>query len=249
MSRISQIARGIVHNWDTNLASIGGIAVGIGTMIWSTFNQTNIPLILSWTLITLGVLAISIRRDRKTEKRINKIFAQQHDAYRYLIEVINHYGAKEAVFIQYSGQTSLDVLRTVLSNGARATVFLQHEDIAAKLGSQLQSNRIRESSHGLHIHLGRNLPQAENLKIYKYTTPGSVSAIKIDNRVLCMGWYTYEKVNHSNHKHYSNDEVAISGHDVAALVVWRGTDEFEALDKTFSMLEINYRTYAEEVLL
>ncbi len=88
-----------------------------------------------------------------------------------------------------------------------------------------------------------------NLKIYKYRSIGSVSAIKIDNRILCMGWYTYTQADQAINKGSPSDTIEILGHNVAAMIVWKGTIEFETLNKTFSMLEKNYRKNAEEVLL
>lgn len=60
-----------------------------------------------------------------------------------------------------------------------------------------------------------------------------MSAIKIDDRVLCMGWYTYEEGYQANSPTYANDTVGISGHDRAAVVVCKGTEEFWDFDKTF----------------
>jgi hypothetical protein len=69
-----------------------------------------------------------------------------------------------------------------------------------------------------------------------------VSAVKIDNTVLAMGWYTYEHVDTTNQKAaYPDDQIQVSGHDIAAIVVWKGTPEFEALDRTFRQLTDNYQ--------
>lgn len=178
---------------------------------------------------------------------LNKAFNEQRLAYRTLVDIINHYGVEEASFIQYSGQKCSEVLHTVLSRGGKATVFIQHEDTAAKLGSQLQANRIIESVRSSLSDLDRKFSKSARLKVYKYTTPASISAIKIDDLVLCMGWYTYEKVDRADRSHYRDDQVSVSGHDRAALVAWKGTYEFEMLKQTFLLMEENYRSNAEEV--
>jgi transcriptional regulator with XRE-family HTH domain len=178
-----------------------------------------------------------------------KAFDQQHYAYRFLIDLISRREVKEAVLIQFSCTTSLDVVRVLLSKGARVTVFVQHEDTAMSLGSQFQAERIKTTTRGSLGDLKRGLSRPERLKVYQFHTPSTISAIKIDNRVLCMGWYTYEHEDRSASRHYPDDTVALSGHDRATLVVWRGTEEFDALDRTFRIVEENYRNNSEEVLL
>ena len=79
--------------------------------------------------------------------------------------------------------------------------------------------------------LSRNLSVPSNLKVYKYRTPATVRAVKIDDQALCVGWYTYEKVDRKNYIHFPNDQVAVSGHDRPTLVAWKGTKEFAILDK------------------
>lgn len=91
------------------------------------------------------------------------------------------------------------------------------------------------------------------LKLYKYHVPGSVSAFKIDlgkEQILCMGWYIYEHSDGSNRSPaYPSDTVQVSGHDVATVVVWSGTEQFEALNSTFSLLERNYQMNSQEIIL
>jgi len=65
--------------------------------------------------------------------------------------------------------------------------------------------------------------------------------------ILCMGWYTCEQKWPGDDKTYLDDTIDISGHDRAAIVVYKGTKEFQKLDKTFSQVEKNYRKYAEIV--
>jgi hypothetical protein len=252
MGKLAQLRKELQNHWDVDIVTIGSITVGIVTFVLTVFGQTTSTAVLGLTLTMLGLVAISLRRDRQTERNLakNKAFEQQCDAYRFLInDVINQYGAREAVLLQYSCKTSLDLLRTLLSKGAKVTVFIQHEDTPAKMGSQLQADRIVDTTKNLRSDLGNSPLKLDKLKVYKYRAPSSVSGIKIDNRVLCMGWYTYEQVDRAAYKSYASDTIEISGHDVAAVVAWRGTGEFEALDKTFSMLEKSYRKSSEKVLV
>jgi hypothetical protein len=65
-----------------------------------------------------------------------------------------------------------------------------------------------------------------------------------------MGWYTLQQVDTSNQNaSYPGDQNQISGHDMAAVVVWKGTPEFDALDRTFTVLARNYQRTGEAVPL
>jgi hypothetical protein len=265
MTKLARLLKELQDNWDIYVVIIGSIIVGIISLILSSVGKLDIAPVLSLTLTMLGLVAISLRRDRRSYTKITeslqvlsgsvgsliniKAFSHQHEAYRFLIDVINRDGAKEAVFLQYSCRTSLDVLRTVLSKGAKVTVFLQHEDMAAKVGSQYQADRIKVATKNLRTDLNGSLKRPDKFKVYKYRTLGSVSGIKIDDRVLCMGWYVYKHVDQFTDKNMAGDEVELLGHNIAVLVVWKGTPEFEALNKTFNMLEKNYQRNSEEVRL
>lgn len=268
MNRFTRFWQDLLHNWDVYLV----IVVGTFTLLLSVLSQINSTAILPLVLTMLGIIAISIRRDRHIDMSVmdspldlsgqvkslakNRAFEQQGEAYNYLIqEVINKYGAREAVLIQYSCTTCMRVVRALLSQGARVTVYIQHEETAINLGSKFQANRIREKTNNLPSDLGKlarilsKPAKPGQLKVYKYPSPGSVSAIKIDNRVLCMGWYIYEQAENLANSSYASDTIEVSGHDVAALVVWKDTEEFNELEKTFSLLEKNYQKYAERVPL
>ncbi len=118
MDRLARLGKDLQNNWDIYIVIIGSITVGIVAFILSTLGQTNITAVLSLTLTMLGLVAISIRRERQIDTKTaqsllelsstisslsnNRAFAQQHEAYRFLINMINQYGAKEAVLLQYS---------------------------------------------------------------------------------------------------------------------------------------------------
>jgi hypothetical protein len=180
----------------------------------------------------------------------NKFFEEDDEAYKYLLEYINQHTVKEATFLQYSCQKSGSLLSTlVLNKKARATVFIQHEDMAAQLRSQRQVDRITSMIRNSLSDLSRKLPCPSDLKVYKYRTPATVRAVKIDDQALCVGWYTYEKVDRKNYIHFPDDQVAISGHDRPTIVVWKGTEEFAILDKMVTDMIANYQENAEEVEL
>lgn len=192
-----------------------------------------------------------------------QIFEYQQEAYELLIRIIRRYGAREAVLIQYSCHSSLDLLRVLLRKGAKVTLFIQHEETATNLRSRFQAHRIIDTTMNLRSELGDALLEPEQLEVYKYRVASSMSAVKIDNRVLYMGWYTYEQTTHPVHKAFPEDTFELSGHDRAAVVAWEGTNDpqkpgepfgmmddmsdYQKLNKTFSKLEENYREHAEIV--
>ena len=152
MNRFVRFWQDLLNNWDVYLV----IIVGTFTLFLSVFGQIGSTVILPLVLTMLGIIAISIRRDRHIDKTVmysleelsggvkslakNKAFEEQEKAYDYLIrEVINKYGAKEAVLLQYSCTTSLRVVRALLGQGARVTVYIQHEETASNVGSQFQA--------------------------------------------------------------------------------------------------------------
>ena len=217
----------------------------------------------SLTLFVLGTLAGSLRRQRSIEGGIskalqtmsqdihglvtNQVFEEQEQAYQFLCDWIERYGAKKAVLIQYSCNTSMSVVRALMRKEAQVTVYIQHEETAKQIGSEFQAKRIKDKVGGLRGDLGKRLSQLGTLKLYKYRSPASVSAVKIDDRVLCMGWYLYERQDQFDHPDFKNDTTEISAHDVAASVVFEGTSEYNKLLKTFQTLEENFQKHAEEV--
>ncbi|SRR5258707_8437 len=180
----------------------------------------------------------------------NKIYPDQEGAFACLLEYINHNQVKEATFLQYSGKWSELVLTSlVLNKKARATVYIQHEETAGQLKSERQVDRITSTIRNSLSDLSRKLSEQSNLKVYKFKTPASVRAIKIDEQVLCVGWYTYERVYRKDQPTFPDDQTAISGHDRPAIVVWKGTEEYDILNQMVLVLVENYRNNAEAVPL
>jgi hypothetical protein len=115
----------------------------------------------------------------------------------------------------------------------------------------------------LRSNLGDALSNPEKLKVFKYRPPCSMSAIKIDDRILYIGYYTYESKEATDQESYPNDTIDLSGHDRAALVTWKDCDasqilhttsniseeanHFQKFANTFNVLEKNYRIYGEAV--
>ena len=175
------------------------------------------------------------------------VYDRQKIPYEQLIHHINEHGVKKAIFIQYSGRRSEDVLQAVLrTSGAAVTVYLQDERTAEKIGSRRQAARISGSIRDTLSDWHRNYQGLSELKVYKCMAPMSVRAIMIDDQLICMGWYTYEPDDRQDAEDFRDDTVAVSGDDIATIIARRGTHEFDALNSTFAMLISKYERYGKE---
>ena len=86
----------------------------------------------------------------------------------------------------------------------------------------------------------------DKLTIFKYHVPGSVTAVKIDDDVILMGWYFYLHVNDADEKPHEDenknkydDSFHIKGRTTPAIILQKNDPGFEALAKAFKDLEEN----------
>lgn len=226
-----------------------GVAVssggaGIILAILTIFDITSIKPLLAVTQLTLASLSWSIFRDQLGDRSKPTIFDRQETPYQEVINYIKRHGVKRAVFIQYSCTEAADVLEAVLQvAGATAVVYLQDEQTAASIGCQRQVTRITGSILGTLSEWRRKYQGHSTLEVYKCTMPMSVRGIMIDDRLLCMGWYTYEPDDREGATDHLDDTVAVSGHDIATVIARRGTRDFDALNTTYTMLVGRYERF------
>jgi len=180
----------------------------------------------------------------------NQWYPNQDGAFECLLKYISRHPVSKATFLQYSGKYSEPVLSAlVLQKHAQATVYIQHEELPEQLKSARQVDRITSTIRNSLSDLSRKLPDPSKLAIYKFKTPASVRAIRLDEQVLCIGWYTYERVDRQGWLTFPDDQTAISGHDRPMLVVWKGTEEYEFLNGMVTEMVENYQQHAEVVAL
>lgn len=180
----------------------------------------------------------------------NKFYPDQDEAFKNLLEYINNNNVREATFLQYScKQSEILLYPLVLNKKARAVVYIQHEEVPGRLQSERQVDRITSTIRNSLSDLSRKLSDPSNLKVYKFKTPASVRAVKIDDQVLCVGWYTYEKVDRQGWSTYPDDQTAVSGHDRPTIVAWKGTEEYDILNQMIMVMVQNYQENAEMVPL
>src|SRR5581483_1048191 len=238
-SQASEKTLNTIHTLDTSQKSMQQI---IQNLDLSASNLSSNQISLEQSLQALSSSVKSVTK--------NKCYPDQDEAYRCLLEYINHHTVTEALFLQYSCKQSETLLSPlVLNKKARATVFIQHEQMPEQLQSERQVDRITSTIRNSLSDLSRKLSDSSHLKVYKFQTPASVRAIKIDDQVLCIGWYTYERVNRKGYSTFPDDQTAISGHDRPTFIVWKGTEEFEVLAQMVDVMVKNYQEYAEEVVL
>ena len=258
MKMLGRAMRAIWNGLDAYLTMFFAIAVATASFL----GVANSPVVAASTLAIFFLIAINILRNRGFEndhhqsiRRIeenldqlvasrvkNSAFDTQDEAYAYLIEYLKEHPVKgiKATLIQYSGSTSLRVMRQLLKSGADVTLFVLHEDTATAIGSQEQAERITQRLKTFEGDLGDDF-HPDRLHICKYRPPASLSAVSIDGVLLFIGWYTYDPVNRARHKsNWPHDTVEISGHDIAGYLAWKNTPEYDSLMKTFHHIVQRY---------
>jgi hypothetical protein len=265
--------RVVAGGWLINLI----LAIGLATLfLFIVGGRAQAQIVSAGILVVLvllasGMLILDSRQNNETRKALESMaqviaykdvvqpyqasgltgrldtYSTQADAYRFLEDYLETHPARQAVLLQYSGISSRSLLRALLRTGTSVTLYIQHQDTASAVGMKEQAERIEVSIRFLRGELG-GLYDATRLKIYRFRPPSSISGVKLDADVLCMGWYTYEYVDDSNQSpYYLTDSSQLSGHDVAAVMCWKGSAAFAALDQTFTMLQRSYEQHAEEV--
>jgi hypothetical protein len=234
--------------------------------ILSILNKIDQSILISLTLATLAFLGFNILRNRwsddkmqKTMKDIGKqisfdtkIFESQEEAVNYVEDHIKSTHEKEATMILYSFATMEGLIKKLLEANVKVTTYIQHEETASMIGSSLQISRIQNSFEHLPSYIAE--PELLNqLEIYKYTAPGSISGIKIGNELLCIGWYIYEHRDAQNEpligKQGKNgkDPYLVFGHNKAAIVVTKDSYGYNQLVATFDASVENYQRNALRV--
>jgi hypothetical protein len=139
------------------------------------------------------------------------------------------------------------LLEELLIWSESVVLYVQSEDIPGNSGSREQAERISWSLTQVPGEL-RTHYNAEKLANYKYHVPGSITAVKIDDDVILMGWYFYLHVNDDNekpHKDRNGDEYGdsfhVNGRATPAVILQKYEPGFEALAKVFGDIEYNYQ--------
>jgi hypothetical protein len=255
------------HEPDQTIGIIsGGFAIILAVLADAGF--TSIAWVLTATAVTLIMLLagnvrarLSARSTGEALPRLTRaledlslavrhiseraVYRDQDTPYEQVREYVRQHDVHKAVFLQYSGDAcAREIEAVLLKGGAEVTVYLQDEQTASRLGSNFQAKRIASSIERLRG-WRQKYDGISDLTVYQCDVPMSVRAIMIDDRLLCMGWYTYEP----DSKKHPGDTIEVSGHDVATVIAYRGTENFDALKKTFSDLLEKYERARHQVQL
>lgn len=257
--QIGRFWSAFLKDFDVYIVIGSAIAVAPLTII----GTKSLQLVLAATLTMLALLAVSLLRNRQTDQRVerrlaeilkttsrtNRAYVKQKEAYEELQRYVGSHVVNHATLVQYSCKSAKGVLEALLQKGAQVTVYIQHEDVPESLHAWEQVHLI----HNAFVDLPGDLASAWNpdlLTVYKYRVPSSLSGVNIDDEVLAVSWYLYERPDpeHPNPS-FPEDEVEVSGHDVGGILVWKGTPEFDALKTTFDRLAQNLVRAAEPVVV
>ena len=181
-----------VFNW------LAVIAYAIGAAIHERF-----PEAIAWlnpevkTAVVLAVFALLADRILRVHMIVCepplKVYATREAAYGELADLVRKYPAKRVDLIQFSGQTALQLIRTiaVLERPVHVRLFLAHPEQAGKFDPDAPGafhvDRINDTL------LKASIVQQEHptctLNAYYYSSPAGPSVVVIDDWLSSVGWY------------------------------------------------------------
>ena len=153
-----------------------------------------------------------------------RIFSSNQSMQEYVCKFIDLYNVKEAKILHYSGEYVSQVIEKLLQKKAAVKLLLGHPGAVPKTSmwrivlrswerfvpNKRQGIDTRSGSHDLrgfqnnkmmtfHQKMETDFINGENLDIKYYMEPASIRGIKLDDRFLSIGWYTYRpKVSNGN---------------------------------------------------
>ena len=180
-------------------------------------------------------------RERRGRAKRNKTFRGEGEAFEQILQHAVTHETKRVILLQYSGTQVNRIIRAILlKHGVTVELFIQHQENAEAIRSERQVDLIKSSTKNL-VKLNETVPSSSTFKIYKFKVPVSTRAILIDDKVLCVGNYTFEAKDRSGKREYANDPVTIAGMDRPTRLVWHGTEEFEFYREMIESLAASYR--------
>lgn len=162
----------------------------------------------------------------------SKFYKQQVELYAELLSLIEEMTVQKAILIQYSGVTVSALIAKLLSKGAEVDLYVVNP--VSAIGVQ-QTKRIKDKIANLPDELASH--KNGRLKVYYYDTPASVGGALIDNQMLAIGWYTYQRQVSTM---FPKDNLRVLGSDQPGMLVDRKADEFEMLARVFQEFVNDY---------
>ena len=216
-------------------------------------NLGRIPdpnIVFTIILSMLSLLAFSMIRTRtKFDKTIEKIhradmFETQEEMYTELESYITNNKVREAILLQYSAQRVNRMVRQLVSQGADVNLFVQSK-ATAKKHSKTQVLRIEGFPELIKTEFSERLNKKSKgtLVVYDYDPPASLRAVRLDNKILAVGWYIYKYVDHEEKSNYPEDEIKLLGHNQPGKLLYSGTHEYDVMNELFEHLIMNFEKH------
>ncbi|MGA7194603.1 MAG: hypothetical protein WBW94_13325 [Anaerolineales bacterium] len=231
-----------------NIVSIVSILCVIGISIAGIFNGTtwlkdnfSAMTLLILSIIALSVTWLTLRFKTILGKHLQTlIFENQQDMCGHLLNYINENHVKKAILIQYSGIMVEDIILALMERGVdEITLYVQSKATAKFSHSQLK--RISAFSNLMSTEVA--LRHLDKLTIIDYDPPAAFRAIKLDDKVLAVGWYIYYYVDRRNpveRRQFGTDKIKVRGHDQPGTIVFSGSKEYEVMNNLFQRLVKNF---------
>lgn len=122
----------------------------------------------------------------------------------YLSKFIDTNSIAKARMIQYSGDMIRPVIAKLLAKNVKIEILLQHPQKALNIDQLLKMA-------SFHERVTTDFKNPQNLVIKYYNEPASIRGVKLDEKVLVIGWYTYRVKSHTEPKAW------LYGHNNAAV--------------------------------
>jgi hypothetical protein len=142
---------------------------------------------------------------------------------------------KEVVFIQHSGYSILPWIRELLLLGTHVEWYAQSPGAAVNADQKgIVSGFLGHKSWF------KESRGEENLQVYTSPAPFSVRGVKVDDRIVSVGWYTYHQV---ADQVTPESGIDIQGHERPSVVAYQGTPGFEELSLMFDRVLESLKKY------
>lgn len=229
--------------YQTIIHSIG-LFIAAGLQIIIAFGLLQVPrdVANAITFSVLSYILLDISQNTYNFKK-NKAYEEQANMYRDIEKYIENRNVRNAILIQYSGSWSFQLIRALMNRGASVTLYIKNPETAS---TQRQKDRIRDRIQRLEQTLNVSIPA--RLTVYVYDVPATIKGVLVDDELLGIGWYKYEYINNENKKlddDSSQDKFHLSGHNVAGMLCYKKSDEYDILKKMFMNQVENFKTYCE----
>jgi hypothetical protein len=216
------------HNYFSAAFTLIVVSVWLfGPLVWGIV-PLEVALSISFAILFLILSLIQDYLDELSKGTTIQIFRNQQSTNYSLQEYIKGNKVKSARFIEYDGESVKPVVIELLEKGASVELLLQHPDHAI---SQYQRNKI---VHQIMTKDKEFLGFESQLSIFYYQDVASVRGRIFDNRMICLGWYTYDR-------RILEQEAQVWGHTNPTVITLATENSFSDLSDMFNTVFANLK--------